>query len=151
MSRASERQGRIPPLSIGAVVGGSGRNETRWGNAAMELSRRLRSIPAPDRPDVGGVKVNVVYHISGDIVRTEFAGIRTGSFNKQDMLLIVQAAVPTHDNEGAEDRVLVDLLVEAVAVAEPYLRKRGIADNLAEQRDQAMRLRSLVLADDSKD
>ncbi|WP_146184913.1 hypothetical protein [Agromyces badenianii] len=77
--------------------------------------------------------LNVVFHVDGKLAANEFTGVRTGHFSKKDSHLMVQAAVPSGPVENRQ-AVLLSLLRDAVAEAETFAKKRGIAESLDEIR-----------------
>jgi|APMI01.1.fsa_nt_gi hypothetical protein len=114
-------------LSVGAVLGDADSESLAWRRAVGSLGKRVM---AAREGVVSPLRVNVVFHIDGRLVPNEFAGVRTGRFNKRDSHLLVQAAVPAGE---APDRyeVLVNLLSEAIGEAESFARSKGIAEDLA--------------------
>ena len=115
-----------PVLSIGVVYGGTREVDQYW---KPELSRlRQQIISARDGVD-SPLCVNVVYHVDGKLVPNEFKGVRTGSFSRKAMHLMVQAAVPPGPVDGRRSE-LVRLLNEAVDAAEAFVSRRSIADGL---------------------
>lgn len=80
------------------------------------------------------LNVNVVFHVEGRLLPpVEFEGVRTGTFRRKTMDLMVQAAVAP---EPVADRraVLTGLLRDAVAEAEAFAKRRKIAAELPEIR-----------------
>lgn len=114
-----------PVLTVSAVMGDID-GERAWGSAIGALSMRAGQL----REGVTSpVRLSVVFHVDGRLAPNDFEGVRTGRFRKKDRLLTVQAAV---QSGPVEDRraVLTDLLRDAVAEAEAYVRQRRIADDL---------------------
>ena len=80
------------------------------------------------------LNVNVVFHFDGHLLPpVNFEGVRTGTFRRGTMHLMVQAAVPT-EMVGNKRAILLGLLRAAVSEAEAYARRREIADHLHELR-----------------
>lgn len=120
--------GAPQPLSVGVVFGGSPHVDKAWDPA---ISRIMRAVIQARYRTTTPLSVNVVYHVTGELLQAEFSGVRTGTFSRKRMLLMVQAAVPP---EPVEDRrgVLLGLLRAAVDEAEAFARRRKIADGLPE-------------------
>lgn len=115
----------IPALSIGVSVGGTGGDARRWGDAAMDVARRVKEL----RDGVNSpLRLNVVYHVPGEVVPVDFVGVRTGTFSRSERLLMIQAAVPTEfPLEG--EAALIELLQAALDLAEEFGRdKRVLAE-----------------------
>ncbi len=78
-------------LSLGVIVGGATLANKPWDAAIRDLSIRIgearRGVEAP-------LNLNVVFHVPGNMLKPEFAGVRTGRFSKSRALLMVQVAVP---------------------------------------------------------
>lgn len=129
-----------PALSIGVVVGGTGQDARGWGDAVMQLSRRVKSERAGvDSP----LRVNVVYQVPGEVVPVKFSGVRTGRYSAIDRLLLIQAALPeTAMPLDAED-ILLQLLDAAIEQAGHFAQKKGLTDKPLEAlRAVASRLKS---------
>ena len=119
-----------PVLSLGTVYGGTLEVDGLW---RPVIQRLRRQVMAAREGVTSALCVNVVYHVTGHIWAPDFEGVRTGSFSRMKMHLIVQAALPT---EPIQDRrtVLLCLLRDAVVEAEEFARQRKIADGLPEIR-----------------
>ncbi len=106
------------------MVGGTGQEARRWGDAAMEIARGVKALR-------GGVEsplnVNVVYQVPGEVVPVDFSGVRTGRYSSAERLLLVQAAVPGGAPPHATE-TLLDLLDSALEAAEGFARRKGISD-----------------------
>ncbi|GLQ87715.1 hypothetical protein [Dyella flagellata] len=78
-------------LSLGSIIGGSTLANKPWDDAITDLTNRIeearRGVEAP-------LNLNVVFQAPGNILKPEFAGVRTGRFSKSRALLMVQVAVP---------------------------------------------------------
>ena len=115
-----------PSLAVGAVLGDSDFDSMEWSRAIGALS----TLVARQQEGVaGGVRLNVVFHVDGRLAPNDFVGVRTGRFDKQANLLVVQVALsktPVNDRQS----VLLSLLVDAVAEAESFLRKKGCSEGL---------------------
>lgn len=119
------------PLSIGVVTGGPGRITAAWG----EEIRRLQQVVAELRPVSAPFNLNVVFLVPGTVWQPDFAGVRTGKFDKTAPELMVQVAVPDVEvAEAAMRQALLDWLGEAVDAAETFAQKRGVAQDLDVQR-----------------
>jgi hypothetical protein len=121
--------GQSPALSVGAIVGGITDIPQAWGDATMALARQLRAAHgSADSP----IRVNVVYHVPGEIVVPDFEGIRRGRYSTTDRHLMVQVAVP---NGEYSISVMEGLLWAAVAEAEDFGHRRKLfAGELSEAR-----------------
>lgn len=125
MNEASET------LSIGAVFGGTIAIDEAWKPA---IQRTMKAVIRHREGLQSPLCVNVVFHVDGEhLPSVDFDGVRTGRLSRKRMELMVQAAVPP---EPVVDRreVLLRLLRDAVAEAEAFARRRGIADELTEIR-----------------
>jgi hypothetical protein len=121
-------------LSIGSVVGGP--ETTKWEAAITEVRRQV------DEACVGitsPLKVNVVFHVPGSILKPDYEGVRTGSFFRKHGLLVVQVALP---EEAPEDPAahLRRAMVAAIAEAEAWARRKRIATELPELRELVKKL-----------
>jgi hypothetical protein len=118
-------------LSIGAVYGGTWSIDEAW---RPDIQRVMQEVMALRRGLVSPLNVNVVFHVDGDLLPpVDFEGVRTGTFSRRSMHLMVQAAVP---RDALDDRraVLLGLLRDAAVEAEAFARQKGIADDLNEVR-----------------
>ena len=65
----------------------------------------------------------------GDILKPDYSGVRTGSFSRKLSLLMVQVALP--EEPPADIRAALRMhTLEALAEAERWAKKKGIADDL---------------------
>ena len=119
-----------PALAIGAILGDSDMESMSWSRAIGALSQRVETLSLGL---TSPIRVNVVFHVDGKLAPNEFAGVRTGRFNKGKSLLVVQAAVPPGPADDGR-AVLLRLLADAINEAETFARKRRIADGLDEIR-----------------
>ncbi|KGN29376.1 hypothetical protein N802_13690 [Knoellia sinensis KCTC 19936] len=112
------------------VFGGSPHVDKAWDPA---ISVIMRDVIQARYGITTPLSVNVVFHVTGELLQAEFSGVRTGTFSRKRMLLMVQAAVPL---EPVEDRrgVLLVLLRSAVDAAEEFAIRRKIAGGLPEIR-----------------
>lgn len=118
------------PLSIGAVFGGTPDLDKAWDPG---ITRIMNAVIQARYGTTTPLAVNVVYHVTGELLQAEFSGVRTGTFSRKRMLLMVQAAVPP---EPVDDRrrVLLGLLQDAVDEAEKFALRRKLASGLPEIR-----------------
>jgi hypothetical protein len=116
----------VEPLSIGAVIGGHTQRTRAWSAALGELTLDI----AEARTGVtSALNVNVVFHVPGDILKPDYSGVRTGSFSRKLSLLMVQVALP--EEPPADIRAALRMhTLEALAEAERWAKKKGIADDL---------------------
>jgi hypothetical protein len=98
----------------------------------MGLMQRVVAL----RDDVESpLAVNVVFHLPGNILTPEFEGLRTGLFNRRE--LMVQIAIPAEPSNSPEDDVR-ELLWDAVLLAEKFaIAEAVITDELAALRQLA--------------
>jgi len=118
-------------LSIGAVFGGSASVDAVW---RPEIQAMMKAVMAARAGVVSPLCVNVVFHVEGHLLPPlDYEGVRTGTFSRKMMLLMVQAAIPV---ESSQDRraALMALLLDAVKEAEAFAQRRKIADALPEVR-----------------
>ncbi len=123
MKAESEEEGA---LTIGAVIGGVSAELDAWG---LEIAKLEREITRDQREVSSPLNLNVIYHLSGPVVKVDFSGIEVMRFSRKRSLLRVDAAVPS---DGAENRraILLELMMGAIDAAEVFARQRGIADDL---------------------
>jgi hypothetical protein len=118
----------VSVLSIGSIEGGSSPWMKEWRDALQRLSRRVvevrEGISAP-------INLNVVYHVPGDILEPDFAGVRTGRFSTRDRHLMVQVALPSEPPDDDIDAYLRLRLREAVECAEAWANAKRIAGDLS--------------------
>jgi hypothetical protein len=78
-------------LSFGTVVGGATEKNRPWREAVRDLSGRVSSIAkGMDAP----LKLNVVFHIPGNLLKPDYDGMRTGRYSKSEAALMIQIALP---------------------------------------------------------
>jgi hypothetical protein len=112
----------VEVLSIGSIEGGSTPANLPWRDALTELTRRVftaqQGLEAP-------LNVNVVFQVPGNIVKPDFTGARTGSFAKEQRLLMVQVALPEEvpDDPAAYVRTATH---EAIDKAARWAEKRRV-------------------------
>jgi hypothetical protein len=124
-------------LTIGLVLDSTA-SDGVWHKAVTDLLRRTIAVSAGSS---SLMRVNVVYQIPGEWVAPTFAGVRTGRFNADKSLLVVQAAVPK-EVDGDPKVTLLDLLDAAIDRAEAYAKRKKIAPALLELHDIVGRLRA---------
>lgn len=120
-----------PTLSIGTIFGGTPEVDEFWQPHIRSLRRLV--MRQRDLVERGPLCVNVVYFVGGRLIPLRFEGVRTGTFSRKTMHLMVQAAIsplPQGDPRGT----LLALLQESVAAAEGYAKRKKIADALPEIR-----------------
>lgn len=115
-----------PVLSIGIVFGGTKEVDEFWDPVATRLMHEV--IAARDGAE-SPISVNVVFHVGGELIPSEFEGVRTGSFSRRDKHLMVQVALPPPPVVYPR-RVATGLLAEAVVAAETFASRRAHADGL---------------------
>ncbi|WP_425308549.1 hypothetical protein AADG42_07235 [Ammonicoccus fulvus] len=113
-------------LTIGAVIGGVSAELDAWG---LEIAKLEREITRDQREISSPLNLNVIYHLSGPVVKVDFSGIEVMRFSRQRSLLRVDAAVPPDRIENRR-AILLELMVEAIDAAEIFARQRGIAEDL---------------------
>jgi hypothetical protein len=122
----------VPVLSLGAMVGGTRPQARAWRRAVSDLGSRVKAArEGVESP----LRVNVVFQIPGEVLPViEFSGVRTGRYASADRHLLIQAALPA-DVPAEPQRLLMELLGQAVELAVQFARRRGIADDLGELRE----------------
>jgi hypothetical protein len=108
-------------------------------------SCELRTDPTSPRPPVerrqieiavgaanvtSPLNLNVVLHVPSRHRPDDFEGVRTGRLSKERALPMVQAAIPPGRPSGNPEAVVGRLLLDAVAAAESFAGRRGIASDL---------------------
>jgi Ankyrin repeats (3 copies) len=119
-------QGEVPDpgdLSIGMVSGGP--EETPVRLVVVELMRRVAAARRPNPWREKG-HLNVVFHLPGSVLQTSFLGIQTGTFSRVRRVFMVQAAPISTAYEAVERGVLVEMVREAIALADKRFRKAKI-------------------------
>jgi hypothetical protein len=110
-------------LSLGVVVGGTGQNARGWGDAVMQLARRVKlAREGIDSP----IRVNVVYQVPGEVVPVKFSGVRTGRYSAVDRLLLIQVALPESPMPPDVEEILLKLLVAAIEEAERFAQRNRL-------------------------
>jgi len=125
---STDDEERPDALSIGAVYGGTWSIDESW---RLDIQRVMQEVMVLRRGVESPLNLNVVFHVDGELLPpVDFEGVRTGTFSRRLMHLMVQAAVPRHtlDDQRA---VLLDLLRAAAAEAEAFALQRGIAADLS--------------------
>ena len=115
-----------PALLVGAVLGDSDRENMAWSRAIGALSREAEVLSSGVETPL---RVNVVYHVAGQIAPNEFEGVRTGRFNRGKGLLEVQAAVTSRSSAESRE-LLLQLIEDAITAAEAFAKRRAIAESL---------------------
>lgn len=110
-------------LSLGAVVGGIRPAAEVWADAVTAVSRRVAvARVGADSP----LALNVVFHIPGEILAPDFSGLRTGKYSAREHKLMIQIAMPDTDPPDNAERVVTDLLMEAVEEAERFAQRKKL-------------------------
>jgi hypothetical protein len=116
-----------PVLSIGLVLAGNPSDRLIWDRMAA-LGDRIESA----REGVlGDAKVNVIFYVPGRMLDLDFTGSRTARISRGRRLLMIQVAFPTDllvlpvDAE-AIDTFMLASVVDGVAMAEEYFRRKGL-------------------------
>jgi hypothetical protein len=113
-------------LSIGSVVGGVGPKARAWSDSISRLTRRVVAARSGvDSP----LNLNVVFHVPGEVLPVDGEYVRTGRYDSRTRHLMVQVTVPESPPEDPDGLVL-SRLAEAIAEAEEWVRRRGVADSL---------------------
>lgn len=118
-------------LSIGSIVGGSTPTNKSWENAIETLMKSIKH----ERINVDvPLKLNVVFHVPGNILKPEFEGVRTGRFSKSMAMLMVQVAVP---EEVPPDPLahLKDAVGAAIDEAARWAAKRNVPIDVVSLRE----------------
>ncbi len=101
---------------------------------ASELIARVLAGMESSRGDSDDWSVNVIFLVPGQLSRPDFAGIRTGMFDRQAEQLVVLVAVPDKPFAGWEEMAgfVLDSLEAATSKAEEYFRLEGLDVDLGE-------------------
>lgn len=119
-----------PVLYVGSVLGGTAGHTKAWAQAISTVRRRVEAAaPGHESP----LRVDVVFHVSGEVVTTNFTGVRTGRYSASERLLSVQVAVPDRTSDDPEGEIKA-LLAQAIDTAESYARKKNLSEKLPELR-----------------
>lgn len=93
----SENQG-TGILSVSTLVGGSGANCQAWQFAIKTFCHDIKKcIQGRTTP----LKLDLAFHIPGNMLKPDFYGVRTGSYFKKMSILVVQIALPDEFPENA--------------------------------------------------
>jgi len=116
----------VPPvLSIGAVLDPDPVRRA-WRAEIATLGTQIIGL----RDSVESVlRLNVIFHVPPAREPLEFAGVRTGRFQRRDSWLQVQAAVP-RDQLDQGRATLLRLLSEAIDEAERFGQRKGLVERL---------------------
>lgn len=97
MAHDASKNEDVMIINFGTLIGGSGANSRRWEEAIWGLSRRIDCVA---RDLKASLKLNVVFHIPGNMLKPEFSGVRTSTYFRKLAVLMIQVALP---EERAED------------------------------------------------
>jgi hypothetical protein len=112
-----------PPLAISAVIGGT-MGTRPWKAAVAAITRRVNTLCTKYRSPLA---VHVVFQVPGEVLRPDFAGVRTGVFSRREMSLVVQVAVPDNVDQDREEW-LIAMLRRAVGEAERFAVSEALPD-----------------------
>ncbi|MET0693614.1 MAG: hypothetical protein ABWX96_01335 [Propionibacteriaceae bacterium] len=118
------------PLLIGAILGDGDEESLRWLEALGDLTREALRLGRHDYEDI---VVNIVFRVDGTVLPLDFSGVRTGSYFTASRTLEVQAAMgkdPVPDRRAP----MVQLVADAVDVAETHLIRRKLTKGIPEVR-----------------
>jgi hypothetical protein len=118
------------PITIGSIVGGVTRPARSWRELIVDMSLRAKEAGV-DRESP--LRVNLVFHVGGEVSEPEFEGVRTGRYWKEDCVLMVQIAIPQMPVPPDAKSYLLSRMQEAVTAAEDYGRRRGLTDGSLEE------------------
>ena len=128
---------RPEPLSFGLVCDSSAESRP-WFNAVTKEMRRVAKERSALRSPLN---LNVVFHVPGPNNPVDFIGVRTGSYFKEDNVLMVQVAVETAPPPNPA-KAVYELAAAAIDAAEGWARSKGIADDLSSLKSFTERLRA---------
>jgi hypothetical protein len=113
------------PLYVSEVIGGS-TAANRGIRAAVDrlghLVDQVEWTPADDE-----AAVDMEFHVTGNLLKPDYEGMRTGRWARSSRVQVVQYAIPVELEESSEEEVVNHLgqrLVDAVALAEEGLAKK---------------------------
>lgn len=120
MGRVGVMSEPVPAISVGLVSGGPGSSPEAVAAVKM-LMRQVRDL----REGLSSaLHVNVVFHVPGDNMDLEFAGVRSSTFSRKQRALMVQAAMtPGESDPDAQAR---SLFREAVSLAADFAYQEGL-------------------------
>jgi hypothetical protein len=110
-------------LSIGIVLLGPEKTP-----AFLAVNKLQDQIAAARRPNPWCEKghLNVVFHLPGSFDRPSFRGVRTGTFSRPRRMFMVQASPISNSDEAVDGVVLIDMIREAIALADERFRKAKV-------------------------
>ncbi|MBB2974947.1 hypothetical protein FHX49_000488 [Microbacterium endophyticum] len=93
----------VPVLGINGVVGGVTPANDEWTTAISDL---FFDVMALREGVASSAKLNIEFHVPGNLFVPEFDGVRIGAFRESDNLLKVQVALPAEAPANARAEVL---------------------------------------------
>jgi hypothetical protein len=120
----------VGALSLGLIADGSSPMNRAWRQAIRDLHLRLHA--SKDSSDTL-LKLNVVFHVPGNVFKPEFVGVRTGRYSKREAMLMVQVAVPEEEPlDPAHD--VKNAVSAAIDEAARWAGKRKVPIDVSELR-----------------
>lgn len=112
-------------LSLATILGGRTPRNQGWMEAIKEVRRDVVDL----RKGVeSNIKVNIEFHVPGNVLSPDFEGVRTGYFRKADSLIKVQVALPPDSPDDARP-VLIGYLWAALDAVDAWrASKKGDFD-----------------------
>jgi hypothetical protein len=135
-------QGDVPDpgdLSIGIVLFGPEKTP-----AFIAVNELQKQVAAARRPNPWGEKgyLCVVFHLPGSLDRPSFRGIRTSTFSRPRRAFMVQAAPISAPDETLDRGVLIEMVREAIGLADERFRKAKIEFSGNQTREWVDRLQT---------
>jgi hypothetical protein len=113
---------RMDVLSFGTVLGGATEKNRPWQEAVRNLRDRVSNIAkGVEAP----LKLNVVFHIPGNLLKPDYSGMRTGRYSKSEAALMIQIALPEEVPQDAASYVK-EATSEAIELAGRWAEKRRV-------------------------
>ena len=116
---------RIDAIYIGSIIGGRNDRNKGWIVAIDDIGEKVKQ--ACVGVDVSP-RLDIVFHISGHMLRPDYHGVRTGSYSKKMDLLMIQVALP---EDAAEDAYgfLKEMIFQCISEASAWaVRKKKCFD-----------------------
>lgn len=118
------------PLSTSVIFGGITSHNRDWRPWLQSLMQRIGRCRVDLDSDF---RVNVEFHVPGNLLSPDYEGVRTGAFRKRDSVLKVQAALARETPPDAW-KALIATMWQALDAADEWIIRRKRSANTAVQR-----------------